>query len=295
LLALALGCGGATSPSAGPEDRTQTEQAAPAADTAATGEEVDDSTADVVDHHRHHHHGGFSMFIAMSLDSIGVTPDQHDAIAKIQSEMHAKMQPAHDAEKAVLLALADGVAAGQVDRGKLDGAVAQLSSTSAGVHDAMIESLNALHHTLTPPQRQALVDKVEAHAEVWHHSNTSEAARDAKAGHLEKLAKELALSPEQVEKIRAGFSGSIGKVAPYDRGEADAHFQAFASAFTKDAFDAKALRSGGAVNAHMATWGVVRLVHLYEAAAPVLTPEQRTKAADALRRHANYKRTDQEG
>lgn len=236
------------------------------------------------------------MFIAMSLDSIGATPEQQDALAHVQADLHAKLQPAHDAEKAVLLALADGVAAGQVDEAKLESAVTQLSTASANVHDAVAESLNALYKLLTPPQRQALVDKVEAHFEVWHHANSPAATseKDAPGGHLAELAEGLGLSADQIDKIRAAYADSLGKRSHYDRGEADAHIKAFAAAFTSDHFDAKALSTGGAVNAHMATWGITRVVLFYKAAAPLLTAEQRTRAADELRHHANYKRTDNE-
>ncbi|HTR52322.1 MAG TPA: Spy/CpxP family protein refolding chaperone [Kofleriaceae bacterium] len=297
LLAAAIGCGGGAPPAQSPQGSDQTAQAQPAADNvAAVGENEDDSTADLADHHRHHHHGGFAMFIAMSLDAIGESPDQHDAIVKIQHDMHAKMQPAKDAEKAVLLALADGVAAGQVDQAKIDAAVAQLATASAGVHDAVADSINALHKTLTPPQRQALVDKLESHLTVWNHANAPDepTAKDAHHGHIAQLAHELQLSPDQVDKIRESFASSMTQAPKYDRAEAEAHFQAFASAFTSENFDAHALTTGSAVNSHMATWGVNRMVRLYEAAAPVLTPDQRAKAADALRHHANYKRSDSE-
>ncbi len=132
LLAAAIGCGGSSPPADRPSSPPPVGQAAQA-DVAkvGAGEEIDESTADLAEHHRHHHHGGFAMFIAMSLDTLNITADQHDAIAKIQADMHAKMQPAHDAEKAVLLALADAVAAGQVDQPKLDVAIAKLGAASA--------------------------------------------------------------------------------------------------------------------------------------------------------------------
>jgi Spy/CpxP family protein refolding chaperone len=296
LVAAAIGCGGSSPPAEGPSSSPPVGQAAQA-DVAkvGAGEEIDDSTADLAEHHRHHHHGGFAMFIAISLDTLNITPEQHDAITKIQSDMHAKMQPAHDAEKAVLLALADAVAAGQVDQPKLDTAVAKLGAASAQVHDAVIDSLNALHHALTPPQRQALVDKVEANYAVWHHANAPDETLQpgARGGHVAQLAKDLGLSPDQVEKIKTSYREKLTKAPKYDRAEADAHFKAFAEAFTADHFDAKSMTTG-AVNSHMATWGITRLVLLYTAAAPILNPDQRAKAAEDLRAHANYKRTDSE-
>jgi Spy/CpxP family protein refolding chaperone len=297
ILVVAVGCGGgsASTGDTTPGGATAAEPATSPGDVAqvGAGEDEDESTNDLAEHHRHHHHGGFAMFIAMSVDGLGTTPDQDEAIEKIQADMHAKMQPAHDAEKVVLMTLADGVAAGNVDQAKVDAAIAQMSAASAGIHDAIADSVNQLHATLTPPQRVALVDKVEAHFEVWHHSNAPEetADRDKHGGHLGKLAKQLALSPDQVEKIRVSFKMS-NEGKHFDRGEAEQHMKAFGAAFASETFDAKSLTAGGAVNAHMATWGETRMAHLYEAAAPVLTPEQRTKLADELRRHANYKRTE---
>lgn len=301
VFAAAIGCGRNSPPPANPtpgSGSAETGQTASRGDVAqvGAGEDEDESTAELAEHHRHHHHGGLVMFIAMSIDSIGAAPEQQDALAKIQADLRAKMQPAHDAEKAVLLALADGVAAGNVDDAKLEPTVAQLSTASANIHEAVVDSLNALYKALTPPQRQALVDKVWSHFEVWNHANspagTSE--KDAAGGHLAHFAEALGLSTEQTDKIHTAYAADLGKRQPYVRSQADAHLKAFAAAFTSDHFDAKTLTTGGGVNAGMATWGITRTVLFYKAAAPVLTPEQRTKAAEELRHHANYKPSDNE-
>lgn len=299
LLVAAMGCasgGGTTTSSTGPAGSDDVAEATSPGETAqvGAGEETDESTADSAEHHRHHSHGGFAMFIAMSLDSLGTTPDQQAAIKKIQTDLHSEMMPAHEAEKAVLVTLADGIAAGQLDQAKLDTQIAALGQASAGVHDAVASSLNELHATLTPPQRAALVDKVEAHLTVWHHTNSADepAAKDKTGGHLGKLAKEFSLTPEQVEKVRGSFHASIAAAPKYDRAEAEAHMKAFGDAFASDHFDAKNLSTGTAVNGHMAVWGMTRTVHFYKALIPVLTPEQRTAMSTTLRSHANYKRTE---
>jgi len=298
LLLAAAGCGGsshsATEPSG--NEASDIAEAAPPGDVekVGAGEDEDESTTDLAEHHRHHHHGGFAMFIAMSLDSVTDSPEQAAAITKIRTDMLAAMAPAHDAEKAVLLALANGIAANKIEQSKIDAAVGELSATAANVHDAVAGALSTLHATLTPPQRAALVEKVEAHFEVWHHTNaTAESpTREAHKGRLGKLANDLALTPQQVETIRASLAASSSGAAHFDRAEADTHVKAFGEAFASDTFDPKALSMGGALNAHMATWGIQRTVQFYEAVLPVLTPEQRATLADSIRRHANYRHNE---
>jgi Spy/CpxP family protein refolding chaperone len=295
LLSAALGCGGSSPSTSSPQPSNQVAQAQATDQTADSGASEDESTADLANHHRHHHHGGFSMFIAMSLDGLNATPEQQDQISKIQADMAAKMLPAHDVEKSILLALADGVAAGNVDKTKLDPLVQQLGTMSGDIHEAVADSLNQLHTVLTPPQRQALVDKVEAHVQVWHHTNVDDESgnKDKGDGHVDAIVKNLSLSPQQADQVRTAYITAVGSAPKFDRAEADAHFKNFAEAFVADHFDAKSLTTGHALNAHMAVWGISRTIALYASAAPILTPDQRTKAADELRRHANYKRSSE--
>jgi len=300
LLVALVGCATnateAKSPVGAPE--LQQGNAAAASEPVPAGtmpEEVqDDSTADLQEHHRHHHHGGFAMFVAMSLDYLGTTPEQTTALNQIQREMYSEMQPAYDAEKQLLSTVADLVAAGNVERGKVEFAIARLSAAASRVDDAVAGSLNQIHAVLTPPQRIGLVDKIEAHFDVWNDVNAGDesAGRDAHGGHLAKVAKELGMSPEQVEKSRANFKSSF-VTAPvhYDRKEGAEYVKAFGIAFESDTFDARSLGAGGALNAHIATWGATRMARLYEAVTPVLTADQRAKLADVLRRHSTYQRT----
>lgn len=290
LLSAALGCGGSQSSSTTPSN--QVAQAQASDQTADSGSTVDESTSGLAEHHRHHHHGGFAMFIAMSLDGLNATPEQQDQIAKIATDMHTAMQPAHDIEKQILLAIADGVAAGSVDQAKLAPMVQQLGTAAGAIHDAVAGSLDQLHQVLTAPQRQALVDKVQAHLQVWHHTNVDDESgnKDSGDGHVDGLVKELSLPQQEADQIRSAYIAAVGSAPKFDRAEADAHFKAFSEAFLADNFSAKSLTTGSAVNSHMATWGISRTIALYASAAPVLTPDQRTKAADQLRRNANYKR-----
>lgn len=264
--------------------------AAPA--SAAPSPEDEEVSADLSEYHRHHHQGGVTMFIAMSLDSLAVAPEQAAKIEKIQGDLFANMEPAHAAEQKMLNIIADGVAAGKIDETKVKGAIEGVKTASVGVHDAEIKSLNELHAALTPEQRAALVDKVEAHWEVWRNSNNQEesAGDEGHPGHLDRVAKDLGLTPEQVTQARAAFSERLKKhPLQFDASQVETHIQEFGTAFKSDKFDAKALKHGPFAHQHLAVWGAWRTAHFYETIGPVLTPEQRAKLSAEIKEHAAAK------
>lgn len=279
---LGLGCAG------------EAASAAPPATVVTTSAADDEPAADLTEHHRHHHHGGVTLWIAMSLDSLGLPPDQQAKVEKVQADLFSKMEPGRAAEQALVNAIADGVASGVLDQAKLDAAVAQVAAASGTLHDASVAALNELHALLTPEQRGTLVDKVGAHWSVWKTVNgeQDQAGQDqnhdgvvsaSEMGHLERLGKELGLAPDQVEKARAAFSARVqtGGVK-LDAAAVEAHIRALESGFRADTFDAKTLQ-GAPANTQVAGWGARRMAYFYTAITPVLTPEQRSKLAAKLR------------
>jgi Spy/CpxP family protein refolding chaperone len=261
-------------------------QPAASATRSAADEEV---TADLTEHHRYHHHGGVTLFIAMSLDTLGVSPEQRAAVEKIRTDLHARLEPARTAEQTLVATLADGLTAGTIDVAKVDTGVAQVIAAASSVHESSAAALNSLHSVLTPVQRAALVDKVEAHWAIWQKANADESgSAKLDGGHLAMLATDLGLSPEQVEKIRAGLGEGMKAVPRLDPQEIEAHLQAFGDAFRSESFDANALPAASRANAHMVGWGAAHLAHFVEVASPVLTPEQRVELAEHLREHAAH-------
>jgi Spy/CpxP family protein refolding chaperone len=277
----AVGCGGESA--SGPP---------PATGAQASTAEDETAAAELAEHHRHHH-GGLTKFIVMAVDTLGVPPEQKAQIEKIQADLKAHRAPLRDAEHALMALLADGIAAGNFDAAKVEAAVAQVESAAAAVHVASTDALNQLHAALTPVERAALIDKVQAHWQVWQQANAEEqAAAGQKQGHLAHLAEELGLTADQVEKIRTSLHAASGD-SPHRLAskEFDAEMNAFASAFTADTFDAKSLATGQTASAHLASAGVARMTRFYEAVTPVLTPEQRTKLAEHLREHQTHEET----
>jgi Spy/CpxP family protein refolding chaperone len=261
----------------------------PAAAAAATNPAEDDVAEGLMEHHRNHHHGGVTLFIAMSLDTLGVSPEQEAAVERIRKDLHAKMEPARAAEQSVTAALADGLSAGTIDAAKVDAALAQVSAAAATAHDASVAALNELHSVLTPEQRSALVDKVEAHWAVWQKANAEETASDRpEGGHLAALAKDLALTDAQVAQIRSNLAEGMKAVPRLDPQEIATHLHAFGEAFRGDTFDAKSLTTASGADAHIVARGTAQMAHFVETVSPVLTPEQRNDFAQRLREHSSH-------
>jgi Spy/CpxP family protein refolding chaperone len=251
----------------------------------------DDLTADLIERHRHHAQGGVTMFIALSLDTLGLPPDQQAAVTKIQADLFTAMEPARLDEQNVLNALADGIAAGDIDKTRVDAAISKLAGASGVVHEATMDALNRLHAALTPPERAAVVYKVWAHWAVFRQANgeDEQVGGGQPARRLTDLATDIGLSPDQVTRIR-GALASRTQGAPEETQnlfEVDAHLKDLDS-FREDTFNARRLSRGTAANSHVAARGAARMAGFYEAVLPLLTPEQRAKLVTLLREHASH-------
>jgi Spy/CpxP family protein refolding chaperone len=242
-----------------------------------------------MEHHRFHHHGGVTLFIAMSLDTLGVSPERRAAVEKLRADLQTRMEPARAAEQTLMVALADGLAAPNFDTVRVDAAIAQVRASAAAVHDASIDALNELHAVLTPPERAALVDKVEAHWAVWQKANAEAIGPvPADGGHLATLKADLDLTPDQVDKIRAGLGEGMKGVPRFDRDQIATRLHAFDDAFRSEKFDARVMTTAGAADAHLAGWGAAHMAHFIETVSPVLTTDQRAKLAQRLHEHATH-------
>jgi Spy/CpxP family protein refolding chaperone len=261
---------------------------APSAVASATSDQ-DDVAEGLRDYHRHHHHGGVAMFISMAIDTLGLDAAKKAQVEQIQSDLRAKMAPARDAEHDFLATIADGVAAGKVDGAKADAATAKVAAASTNIHAATADALVKLHDSLSPAERNALADKVLAHWEVWQKVNANEKAGSQEKGtHLAHLTEWLGLSPDQVAAIEKSLGPEPAATPQTDPKPVDTYVQAFATAFRAEKFDPKALNAQATAAAgHMARHGDARLARFFEAVAPALTPDQRTKLASRLRERLN--------
>jgi Spy/CpxP family protein refolding chaperone len=258
----------------------------PPPSTAATTDDAD--VAGLFEHHGYHHHGGVTLFIAMSLETLGVSPDQRAAVEKIRDVLYANMEGARKAEQSLVMSLADGLRASKFDSGKVDGALVKVTAAAAQVDTASADALNELHAALTPPQRAALVDKVEAHWAVWRRVNAEEVGPGDRRGiQLSALETDLAMTPDQVAQINTALGDDMKSVPPLDHERVSAHLRAFGAAFQAESFDAKTMTTGHG-DEQLVRWGAVHLVHVVEAMGAVLTADQRSELAEMLNLHATH-------
>jgi Spy/CpxP family protein refolding chaperone len=240
--------------------------------------------------HRHHAHGGIGALIAMSLKDLDLTADQRTAVEKIKTDLSAKLEPAKTASKDVAGLLADGVAAGKVDRVKTDAAIGKMTAQVQLQQDASLDALNQLHAALTPAQRTSLSDALVAHFAKWREAQGHDEQDDGKnrSGHLLGLVKDLGISRDQAQQIKASFK-TLLKASPQEAEppKVEAHLKGLADGFKKDTFDARTLKTTPSAGASMAKWGSTRMARFLEAAAPILTADQRTKLAEMIRARAS--------
>jgi Spy/CpxP family protein refolding chaperone len=243
----------------------------------------DEAGDEVLEQHRHHHHGGVTMFIAMALDTLAVSPAERAEVEKIQGVLADGMEAAQEAERKVLATLADGVQGGAVDPAKVDASIAQLAKASGSIHAGTVTSLTKLHDVLTPLERATLADKVQAHWAVWGRVNGGSTHESP----IAEMTDLLGLTPDQAEKIRATVTAMPGAAA-FDTKDVDAHIRAFESAFSASTFGAKSVALGSADDARLATAGAAYIARFCEAATPLLNADQRTKLAAHLREHLDH-------
>jgi len=246
---------------------------------------ADPAADEILEQHRHHHHGGVTMFIAMALDTLAVAPAERPEVEKIEVVLADRMAAAQDAERKVLSTLADGVQGGTVDPAKVDASIAQLARAAGAIHAGTVAALTKLHAVLSPVERAALADKVEAHWAVWTRVNGAGPAHDS---HVAELTEALQLTHDQAERIRVAV-GAMPAGASLDTKEVEGHIRAFTAAFAgADPVGAKTAPLGSTDDARLATVGATYMARFCEAATPLLTPEQRAKLAAHLREHLNH-------
>ncbi len=241
---------------------------------------------------------GFVKLVGDALGEVPLRPEQRTEIEKLASEAEARHAPMADARKDLMLAFADQLEKGSIDKTalqpKLDKVKADLEKIRADDRAA----LTKLHGLLDAEQRNAFVDALEKQMK----GKRGERVERMKGGFgkLKQLADDLKLTDDQRTQIREAMrearkegrgqkSGNEGwrHRARGEQGPSHAegkrgghHGKRAIEAFREEKLDLDKLAPAHGTQAR---FGADRMTRFAEKVLPILTPEQRKVAADKVR------------
>ncbi len=114
-----------------------------------------------------HHLGPHHMLAAMffwSTDSVELKPEQRATVEGIEAELEKVPDAAAEPHRKLANDIADGVAAGKLNRAKTDADLRALTTAVAAAQTAEQDALNRLHQALEPEQRKKLVETMREKA-----------------------------------------------------------------------------------------------------------------------------------
>jgi Spy/CpxP family protein refolding chaperone len=263
---------------------------------------------------------GLVKVMGEALGEVALRPEQRTEIERLAQEADARHLAMHQARKELMLAVADQVEAGAVDRAALAPKLERVRADFEASRPADAAALERLHAILDADQRNAFVFALEGRMRAMRADHAGHGARKGHKkglGHFHQLAEQLELTDEQRTQIREAlmaqkgelFGGSHEKRAHGDRearerrgprgdramkghrGEKVGHgghrghhgMMRGLEAFRSDQFDASALSQGHAGHAMKAMKDGGPFLKMAESIVPILTPEQRKVAAEKLR------------
>lgn len=233
--------------------------------------------------------------VGLAFAGVPLSPEQRtriEALFRATERRHAEAwKGSTNARKDLLLALADQVQAGAIDKAALAPKLEAAAAPWRTAHEADRAALVDLHATLTPNQRKAFA--VAFHPGKMRHAEHAKGKHGdhAKGQHAATLRergfghawKELDLTSDQKDKLKEAMQAARGK----DRGKGEAFAQRrelrrkALESFSSDTFTGE-----GLFHANRAEGRPEHLLQFVEIATPILTPEQRTKAGAMLRERA---------
>lgn len=225
---------------------------------------------------------GFVQTIDEALAHANLTDEQAEKLSQIGQQVDSQMAAAHQARRDFMLALAQQMASGRIDRQALEPQVQALVNAKNEVSPAIKGALQTIYDTLNPEQRTAFADALEKsiQARVQLHGEK---------GWLEQWASELNLNEQQKEQIKQIFT----QLKPV----ADQHHQRMnqvLSGFRGQAFNIEQVMPEGDLESE-AQQGVERTIAVAQQIAQVLTPQQRQLAARKIVQNVCPKVTPQQG
>ena len=235
------------------------------------------------------HHKGHRMGLvgdALKLDSL--TPAQRTAIEQLAQTRRTAEIPVRQADAQVLTVLAQQVEQAAINRQALAPTVSARETAAVAARTVDLDTVQKLHHLLTPAQRGQLVDTIEASFQA-HAGGGKPDGGAGRGGHLGMIAKKLGLTDAQKAQIasnlRAEHQAEQGAASATPHPDMRGAGKAWLDSFRGDTFNASASASN---MPQMMEHRANRMEDLLTAAVPVLSPAQRSELATHLRARAAH-------
>ena len=215
-----------------------------------------------------------------ALSLMSLNPGQMRRIVALVEQRTAANARIRAAHATLLSAVADGLESGTMTDAALAPKVQAVVAAIEAAEPVDRQIIEKLHGVLTFGQRSELVDLMEARMQV---SGVDE--EPGKSGHLGWLSRQLALTADEENQITSNLNALKTSTDEDVRAEAKQRHIEMLEAFRYDGFtmnQTPPVATGAAIQQRM---GYVE--HLAEAAAPVLTLQQRAAAAFLRAKAAN--------
>jgi Spy/CpxP family protein refolding chaperone len=226
-----------------------------------------------------------------ALGQVPLTASQRTQIEKLAADAEARHVESHAARKDLMLAVADQVQAGRIDRAALQPRIDALAAALGKAQPADRASFEQLHALLSTEQRATFVDAIEARVDGhgdWTHRRQA----------MKQWADDLKLTEDQKAQIRSALRARFhasdadhGVREPSEHGgehpwaEAGRHGAKVLAAFKQDRFVMDEVAPPRDLTQAAAKMSE-HLLGVADTVLPLLTPEQRTIAAQKIREKA---------
>ena len=243
-------------------------------------------------------HGVVKMF-GEALGEVALRPEQRSELEKLAVTADARHAAMADGKKELMLAIADQVEKGSIDKAalqpKIDRIVADLEKGRP--EDSV--ALARMHAILDPEQRNAFVSALESkfkgkHHGGDHHGGKGEHGEKGEHGGpmggmhaMKQLADDLELTDDQKSQIKEALKGAHEGHSFREMHERMGEGKKALESFRGDKFDPNAAAPPPETLRARAAIGSSRFLGLAEKVLPILTPDQRKIAAEKLRAMAN--------
>lgn len=222
-------------------------------------------------------HGGGRKLMEHALSDLELRPEQQSAVDRLRTEAESRHAPVKKAKREFMMALADQVENGKIDRCALAPKTKALAGAMAEAHAGDRAAFERLHAILDPEQRTRFVESIRQH---WEWSK-----KDKEPGAVaDKMAKELNLATDQKASIQRILS-ALAEIREADPAKSASRerWSRILDAFKSDRFVLGEVAPPGEDVAAKRAQKIERGLWAAEAVVPVLNEEQRSTAARRIR------------